>query len=182
MKEEVVSAVNGASNPAFEAIKEANEALGGACRISCLLTLGAGKQTTSSVNTYNLLKQTAHDTETTAGELQTSFGKLGMYFRFSVEHGLDSEKVTPGMIAAHTSSYLQDAMVSQRLDECASACSRISSTLLSSLRMCIVVILCDVFTYSETQFATRVEELSPTMAYLHYRRSSSKGEILWILL
>lgn len=133
MKEELVSAVNGVNNPTFEAIREANEVFGGARQVSCLLSLGAGRLSTLTADTENMLEQMAQDTEATAREVQMCLEKLGIYFRFSVEHGLQSHGLPPGVIVAHTAIYLHENPVSQKLDDCIEASKRINGIALDQL-------------------------------------------------
>ena len=135
MKEEFVSAVNGTNNPTFEAIKEVNEVFGGQSRISCLLSLGAGKLINLSANAENMLEQTAQDTEGTARELQMCLEKLGVYFRFSVDRGLESHHSQLGLVVSHTSVYLNDSAVSQKLEECVDALKYLNGVALEQLCM-----------------------------------------------
>jgi hypothetical protein len=120
LREEIVSAVNGFNNPTLEAIKEAKDIFGKERRVSCLLSLGAGQAEVRSTSSKDYTTKTAQDTETIARECQRRFGSLEIYFRFSVERGMDLEcaigEGTFGAIATHTSVYLEGDESAKRLD------------------------------------------------------------------
>jgi hypothetical protein len=120
MREEIVSAVNGFNNPTLEVIKEAKDIFGKERRVSCLLSLGAGQAEVRSTASKDYTTKTAQDTETIARESQRRLGSLGIYFRFSVERGMDLEcaigEETFGAIATHTSVYLEGDDNAKRLD------------------------------------------------------------------
>jgi len=125
LQEELVSAASGFNNPALEVIKEAHQVFGSDASISCLMSLGAGRAAISAVGSdgntsVKTLEQLAMDCENTADEVQRRLGRLGIYFRFSVDHGLDFDTPSSsiGKIAAHTAQYLLGDQVSSRLDAC----------------------------------------------------------------
>ena len=120
MREEIVSAVNGFNNCTLEAIKEAKDIFGKERCVSCLLSLGSGQAEVRSTSSKDYTTKTAQDTETIARESQRRFGSLKIYFRFSVERGMDLEcaigEGTFGAIATHTSVYLEGEDNAKRLD------------------------------------------------------------------
>lgn len=137
MEEEFTSAVNGFNNPTLEAIRDANEVYGGELRVSCLLSIGSGKQAALSVDSSDLMERAPRETDNVARELQRRLGKQDTYFRFSVEHGLESEEFNQtgelGRIISHTTIYLGDLPTSDLLDECVRASKRAGVTSLADL-------------------------------------------------
>jgi len=84
LKEELVSAANGFYNPTLEVLKEAHQAFGPDATVSCLLSLAS-----SGTPTAQDLGKLAVDCEKTADEVLRRIGRLGVYFRFSADHGLE---------------------------------------------------------------------------------------------
>lgn len=129
--EEIVSAVTGFNNPILEVLKEAHSVFGPDATVSCLLSLGAGRAPIRSIssdglNTSKILEQLAMDCEKTAEEAGRRIGRLDIYFRFSVDRGLEFD--TPHSpiesITAHTGQYLLDEGVSNGLDGCIRSCEK----------------------------------------------------------
>lgn len=125
VQQELVSAVNGFNNPTLEALKEVHQIFGPDAKVSCLLSLGAGRAPVRSfvsneTSPSKTLEQLASDCEKTADEIQRRIGRLGVYFRFSVDRGLDFDTpLSPmGSITAHTGQYLLDDHVNSGLDAC----------------------------------------------------------------
>jgi len=146
VQEELVSAASGFNNPTLEVIKEAHQVFGSDASISCLMSLGAGRAAISAVGSdgntsIKTLEQLAMDCENTADEVQRRIGRLGIYFRFSVDRGLDFDtpSSSTGKIAAHTAQYLLGDRVSSRLDICivsAEQESRVTLEQLCELNTC----------------------------------------------
>jgi hypothetical protein len=126
MQETLISAVNSVNNPTPKAIEEAHNAFGKDQRVSCLLCLGTGKPVIRSLNMGGLdVDQiVARDTETTAEQLKRRYTGLGIYFRLSVDRGLDfgsgSQDIeeSAGKIVSCTSGYLETHDASEILDHC----------------------------------------------------------------
>ena len=123
--EQLISCVNGYNNPTLVAVKEAFELFGADACVSCLLSLGSGKAAIRSLgatesDTTSTLEQLAVDCEATAQEVQRRIGSLGIYYRFSVERGL--EFTQPGgrinEIVSHTIAYIVEDAVSSVMDTC----------------------------------------------------------------
>src|SRR4051794_36133444 len=72
VKEELVSAVDGFNNPTLQAVKEARNAFGGDQKISCILSIGAGKSSSRSLSMdgRELATIIARDTEGIAEQLR----------------------------------------------------------------------------------------------------------------
>ncbi|KIM22139.1 hypothetical protein M408DRAFT_28948 [Serendipita vermifera MAFF 305830] len=106
-----------AANPIHEVIKEALVLFGGDATVSSLLSLGTGN---TGVIPLSPTDTTLYDYERRAQETELSIGQLGVYSRFSVEHGL--QDVHAGnfndmeWITAQTGAYLDDYENSERLD------------------------------------------------------------------
>jgi hypothetical protein len=134
MKEELVSAVNGFSNPTLEGITEAHEAFGGVRMISSILSLGAGSPEASAT----VVERVARETEITAESLQRRFGKLGIYFRFSVDHGTVHEHLPLesqfGALASYAENYFAGDIVNTSVDSYLQVSSQTST--ISLERMC----------------------------------------------
>ncbi|KIM24209.1 hypothetical protein M408DRAFT_242779 [Serendipita vermifera MAFF 305830] len=106
-----------AANPIHEVIKEALALFGGDATVSSLLSLGTGN---TGVLPLSPTDTTPYDYERKAQETELSIGQLGVYSRFSVEHGL--QDVHAGnfddmeWITAQTGAYLEDYENSEKLD------------------------------------------------------------------
>ena len=140
MEEEIVSAASGFNNPTLEILKEAHQAFGPDATVSCLLSLGAGRVAIRSVTSdgtpaSKALEQLAMDCEKTADEVQRRIGRLGIYFRFSVDRGLDFDgSFSPmGNITAHTGQYLLDDAVNRGIDTCIQSSERDSRVTLEQI-------------------------------------------------
>jgi hypothetical protein len=160
-QEEMISATQGFNNPTLECMKEALDLFGPDAFVSCLLSVGAGKPAVKSLRLgastsseadsaqYNLatLERLALDCENTANEVQRRIGMLGIYYRFSVERGLETGfqlqngtnhdtifgTIEYGEIATHTSAYLLETTVSNSLDSCIISAERSSRVTLDQL-------------------------------------------------
>lgn len=117
--EELISAVNGFNNPTLEAITEALKVYGTSQLVSSVLSIGSGKDTLFS-DSENRAIRTAQETEITAENLQRRLGTLGLYFRYSVDHGVQDKfrKLEDyfGSITGHVREYLAGDVVSRSLD------------------------------------------------------------------
>lgn len=140
VQEELVSATSGFNNPTLEVLKEVHQAFGPDATVSCLLSLGAGRAPIRSMMIDvtaipKALEQLAMDCEKTADEVERRIGRLGVYFRFSVDRGLefDTPSSPMGSITAHTGQYLLDVGVNKNLDSCIRSCEKESRVTLEQL-------------------------------------------------
>jgi len=140
VQEELVSASSGFNNPTLEVLKEVHQTFGLDATVSCLLSLGAGRAPISSVSADGIaipkaLEQLAMDGEKTAEEVERRVGRLGVYFRFSVDRGLEFDKLSlpVGKITAHAGQYLLDSTVSKNIDSCIRSCEKESRVSLDQI-------------------------------------------------
>lgn len=118
----------GANNPVRQVITEAHSVFGGNTRVSSLLSLGSGHPGIIQFDSnggnnalYQLALEMILDCEQKAQEAQEQMGRIGIYFRFSVEQGMrkgsyaDSEAL--GCISAQTEIYLSTPETTSKLDE-----------------------------------------------------------------
>jgi hypothetical protein len=166
---EFIGAGLGASNPTREVIFEAHSLFSGSSGVASLISLGAGhpgntalqdpitlsllsraagwwggnsrKETTDNQAWLKVLVNMVNDCEQTAKEIKTQTQHLGVYWRFSVEQGLQTSGVNDeceelrGWIITQTRNYLESDSVSLSLDVCFDALkTRLSLTTLEQLR------------------------------------------------
>lgn len=127
-EEEVLSAAYGFSNPTQLAIKEAYHTFGPETRISCLLSLGSGDRGVITVKSEgrgnDLAAKTSMDCQMIAEELQGRLKSLRVYYRFSVDKGLEGlERFTEGfgVIKTHADAYVSKTEPSEKLQHCLEA-------------------------------------------------------------
>ncbi|PVG02351.1 hypothetical protein CPB86DRAFT_725334 [Serendipita vermifera] len=123
---EYVGGSIGTNNPCKQVISEACDLFGGDTRVACLLSLGTGHPGITSLCPKNegddeeylrVLQAMANDSEQTAESVNTQMGHLGIYFRLSVEQGLQTkENSTLAWIIAQTKSYLDHKDTSRKVD------------------------------------------------------------------
>jgi hypothetical protein len=126
LQEELVSAVDGCSNPTLQAVEEAHKAFGKDQKVACLLSLGTGKSGNRSLTTNGaqLAQMIARDTERTAEQVKRRYAGLQIYFRLSVDQSIDlgaapqTIQQSAGRISSYTLSYLETHDVSEILDGC----------------------------------------------------------------
>jgi hypothetical protein len=124
--QELISADITLPNPTREAIKELHAVYGPDRRVACVLSLGSGRP---AVIRASSLQNTCHDTantmailhaERTAEELDGQIGRSQVYYRFSVDRGLESPESVSlrnlGDIETHTRAYLQQRSTGYVLD------------------------------------------------------------------
>ncbi|KIM23655.1 hypothetical protein M408DRAFT_252702 [Serendipita vermifera MAFF 305830] len=116
----------GASNPIREVISEASSLFGGTSTVETLLSVGTGhpgiivlKSNGGDVELNRVMQDIMTDCNQKAKEVEDQIGRAGIYFRFSVEHGMQpnygSEVMNPAWIVTQTGSYLDGQEV--KLDE-----------------------------------------------------------------
>jgi hypothetical protein len=124
-EETLLSAIYGFSNPTQEAIKEAFRVFGPDVRVSSILNLGSGHRGITSLydeenSAHSIGARMATDGEIIAETLQDRLGHLGIYFRLSVDHGLEhwmGSKDGFGAIKSHVDSYLSRIEISNKLNQ-----------------------------------------------------------------
>jgi len=124
-KIEYIGAGLGANNPVRELITEAHSLFGGDASVSCLLSLGTGNPGIIALPPEggNLSLQALHnmmdDCEQRAQEIDQQIGRLGIYFRFSVEQGMQNNRanmtVDPSWVMAQTMAYLEDHGIDEKI-------------------------------------------------------------------
>ena len=141
MQEEVISAVDGCNNPTLNAIEEAHQHFSKDRRVSCLLSLGAGRPSARSSNMDQkaLAQKLLRDTEGTAEQLRRRYNGLRVYFRLSLDYVPESF-ATPASIEetimslnSYTSTYLNTHGASEILDACVMASRQTSHITLEHL-------------------------------------------------
>jgi hypothetical protein len=116
-EETFVGAEQAFDNPIREAIKELRAIYDPKTIVNCLLSLGYGQP---AILTAAKIQDTgfapirmvaAVQSDYLANEIEAQIGGLGVYYRFSVDHGLEAPDSIPhdniGLIGSHTSAYLQ---------------------------------------------------------------------------
>jgi hypothetical protein len=149
MQEVLISAVNSVNNPTPKVVEEAHNAFGKDRRVSCLVSLGTGKPVIRSLSTGGLVpdQMVARETETTAEQSKRRYAGLGIYFRLSVERGLDFEgssseiEGNAGKIISCTSGYLETHDASEILDRCMRSSQQASHVTLENLCQCLYLFL-----------------------------------------
>jgi predicted acylesterase/phospholipase RssA len=119
----------GLSNPTREIIAEAHHAFGDDTTVACLLSIGCGHSGVkpspfdSGVATWiDFLNRVTMDSEKTAREMASRMKHLTLYHRLSVDYGLAADRLNewkdPIVIATHTTTYLGDLEVVERVHQC----------------------------------------------------------------
>ena len=125
LEETVMSAVNGFANPIREVIKEAYHVFGTRAKVSCLLSLGSGFRGVVALGDGRNPPQGAHtDCERVARELKRGMARLNIYYRLSVDHGLEGWYqfgAEFGAMKSHVDDYLGRDEPSADLDRCVTA-------------------------------------------------------------
>jgi hypothetical protein len=126
-KVEYVGASFGATNPGRELITEAHSLFGGDSSVASMLSLGAGHPGVISypsggkVNLNRVMHDMMSDCEQRAQEIERQIGRVGIYFRFSVEQGMQSGRLgpvaEPSQVLAQTESYIADERTSERIGD-----------------------------------------------------------------
>jgi hypothetical protein len=137
---EAFSAVLGFGNPMLEAIREAHRVFGVQARVSILLNLGSGHRgVISAINKRTWVDvgdQAIRDCEVIAEDIQRRLGNFGIYYRLSVDHGLDRWTLDHdgiGAIISHVETYLSRTDPSNKLNQCISASQRVSTVSLERI-------------------------------------------------
>lgn len=123
-QQELIGGAAGAANPSIELILELKNKFQKERVVSTLLSLGLGHPgNLSAMSTNNwacLWQSLVNDGEHQAREVHRMVDHLGIYFRFSVQHGLSQSETRlndHGWIDTQTDVYLDDYLTSQKLNE-----------------------------------------------------------------
>jgi hypothetical protein len=118
--------VAAANNPVSDVITEAHELFGGDSSVAFLLSLGTGHPGTipvppdGNVDIHRLMRDIMNDCEQQAQEIERRLGRVGIYFRFSVQHGMQNihggQATDPSWISSQTETYLSDQRTSENID------------------------------------------------------------------
>jgi len=170
-----ISADQGLSNPTREVIKAAYEAFGEEEHVACLLSLGTGhlgvirmtngagpegsteamEEKDAALNEVS--RRIAEDPELVARQMDEAIGDTGLYFRFSVDQGMQvsrkaaerrasmrhmgSGEGSLGVIMADTLTYLGQPKIAKDVDHCADTLfRRIGLETLKALRKSVALI------------------------------------------
>ncbi|KIM21761.1 hypothetical protein M408DRAFT_300959 [Serendipita vermifera MAFF 305830] len=109
----------GANNPIHDVISEAHSLFGKEATVASILSVGSGHPGIITIpsddggdDMYKIMREIMNDCMEKAREVKQKFGRVGIYFRFSVEQGMQndhsSQVMDPGWIAAQTESYLEE--------------------------------------------------------------------------
>jgi hypothetical protein len=120
----------GLSNPTGEIIAEAHRAFGDDATVACLLGIGcchSGVKISpagSGVATWiDFLSRVTMDSERIAREMAARMKHLTLYHRLCVDYGLGADQLDawkdPVVISTHTTTYLGDLEVVERVNRCA---------------------------------------------------------------
>ncbi|KIM27688.1 hypothetical protein M408DRAFT_24339, partial [Serendipita vermifera MAFF 305830] len=117
-KKEYIAAGLGAANPIREVITEAHSLFGGESTVACLLSVGTGHPgiiTLTSgqgdVDLHRAMRDIMSDCTQKARELEDQIGQSGIYFRFSVEQGMEnnvSNVMDTAWMVTQTETYLEE--------------------------------------------------------------------------
>jgi len=123
-KVEYIGASLGATNPVREVITEAHTLFGGDSGVASLLSLGTGHPGVISfpsgdgVDLSKVMRDMMNDCEQRARRLSAD-RRVGIYFRFSVEQGMQSNHLGPvadlNQVMAQTKNYLAEQRIGERL-------------------------------------------------------------------
>jgi hypothetical protein len=124
---EYLGASFGATNPVRELITEAHSLFGGDSSVASLLSLGAGHPGVISfpsgdgVDLSRAMHDMMSDCEQRAQEIERQIGRVGIYFRFSVEQEMQSDRLGPvaetSQVVAQTENYVAEHRVDQKIGD-----------------------------------------------------------------
>ncbi|KIM20971.1 hypothetical protein M408DRAFT_305789 [Serendipita vermifera MAFF 305830] len=118
-EKEYIGAGLGANNPIQEVIAESYSLFGQKSTVGSLLSVGGGHPGVITLpsdgdadDLYKTMRDMMNDCAEKAREIKQNIGHTGIYFRFSVEQGMQndhaSQAIDPGWIVAQTEGYLED--------------------------------------------------------------------------
>ena len=118
-KKEYIGAGLGASNPTLQVIIEASSLFGGKSGVASILSVGSGHPGVitlpsdgAKTDLYRTMRDMMNDCMERAREIKQKIGRAGIYFRFSVEQGMQDNHQSQAMdvnwIVTQTESYLEE--------------------------------------------------------------------------
>jgi hypothetical protein len=123
--EMVTSGINWFGNPIREVIKEAYHVFAAEAKASCILSLGSGFSGIASIEEAVVVTRLAcMDGERVAREVNSELKRLNVYYRLSVDYGLEGSGPFVagfGVIKSHADAYLNRDEPGGRLDQCVDA-------------------------------------------------------------
>lgn len=135
-KQEFIAGDAAFYNLTQQAIKELYDSTSPDTLVSCVLSLGCGKpgiiqaSTLYSSHQYNHRRTAIMQAERIADELEARIGSSGVYYRFSVDYGLESPEAVLlhrlGDIETYSRTYLQQAVTNTAMDKCVNASENVS--------------------------------------------------------
>jgi hypothetical protein len=124
---EYIGASLGATNPIREVITEAHSLFGGDSGVASLLSLGTGHPGVISfpsgdgVDLSKVMRDMMNDCEQRAQEIERQIGRVGIYFRFSVEQGMQNDLLgpvaDPNQVVAQTKNYLAEQRIGEKIGD-----------------------------------------------------------------
>jgi hypothetical protein len=128
LEEIVMSAGNGFGNPIREVIKESYQVFGAKAQISYILSIGSGFRGVMALYDGNSVVQGASmDCERVARDVTRSLARLHVYYRLSVDRGLEGWgpfRTGFGVMKSHVDEYLGRDEPSGVMDHCIAASFR----------------------------------------------------------
>ncbi|KIM21462.1 hypothetical protein M408DRAFT_333430 [Serendipita vermifera MAFF 305830] len=116
-RKEYIAASLGATNPIREVITEAHSLFGGESTVACLLSVGTGHpgiialtSGQEDVDLNRAMRDIMNDCTQKAREVEDQIGQSGIYFRFSVDQGMQnniSNATDAAWIVTQTETYLE---------------------------------------------------------------------------
>jgi len=126
-KREYIGVSVGAINPVRDVITEAHSLFGGDSSVASLLSLGAGHPgvitfpSGDGVDPDKAMRGMMKDCEQRAQEIERQIGRVGVYYRFSVEQGMQSDILgpvaDPSQIVAQTESYIAEHTTGEKMSD-----------------------------------------------------------------
>ena len=137
---EYVDAGLGCNNPVKQVIAEAAQVFGENAQVACVISVGTGQAGSKSYGSpdafqkwlptklVGVLKEMATDSGKTAEEMNQRYRNTpGIYYRFDVDHGLDSVSLDEwkrlGDVRAHTQNYMRLEANNRSFDDTVAALS-----------------------------------------------------------
>ena len=128
LEEPVMSAGNGFANLIREVIKEAYQVFGAKTPISYILNIGSGFRGVVNLDDgNNVLRGASMDCDRLARDVTRNLARLRVYYRLSVDHGLEgwgAFRADFGAMKSHVDEYLGRDEPSGVIDHCIAASFR----------------------------------------------------------
>jgi len=145
LEETVMSAGNGFGNPIREVIKEAYQVLGAKTQISYILNIGSGFRGVMALNDgNNVVRGVGMDCERVARDVTRNLARLRIYYRLSVDRGLEGWgpfRTDFGAMKSHVDEYLGRDEPSGVMDHCIAASFREGGVSLDKIRESLVLVV-----------------------------------------